>query len=59
MKDEVVATGRSDANIKETCTFGGLRISVGDELKTENSEVTCSCLTPPYLQCVREKHPEV
>lgn len=52
-KDEVVATGRSDASNKDACTFGNLRVSVGDELKTKGPEVTCSCLTPPYLQCVK------
>uniref|UniRef100_A0A336KIJ8 CSON010872 protein n=1 Tax=Culicoides sonorensis TaxID=179676 RepID=A0A336KIJ8_CULSO len=51
-KDKVVSTGRSDSN-RDACTFGKLKIPVGDELNIHDDKVTCSCLTPPHAQCVQ------
>jgi len=53
-KDEVIPTKRNEDG--EQCTFGKLKLFIGDELKSDEAKVTCHCVTPPYIQCIQERN---
>lgn len=55
-RDEVISQKRSTEG-KHFCTFGTLKLFVGDELKKLKSEnnVSCQCLTPPFIDCIHEQ----
>lgn len=62
-KDEIFP---KDANLIQTnanatddnmmCTFGTLKLSVGDKIKSEKYCVECGCSIPPMAHCVQNGH---
>lgn len=38
------------------CTFGTLKLSVGDKIKSEKYCVDCGCSIPPMAHCVQNGH---
>ncbi|XP_063698327.1 uncharacterized protein LOC134829248 [Culicoides brevitarsis] len=56
-KDQVLKKSLSANDETEHCTFGSLKVAVGDEAATESKETTCKCVVPPFVECVRQKHP--
>lgn len=36
-----------------TCQFGNLEIGVGGELNSYSDEITCKCVIPPFIECLK------
>lgn len=51
--DERIPNAKSTNESEHFCMFGKLKLNIGDELKTEENDETCTCVTPPFLQCIR------
>ncbi|KAK6621131.1 hypothetical protein RUM43_011437 [Polyplax serrata] len=54
-KDQVVPNlGKSPKTTTATCKFGDLEFQQHDELNTTEPDLSCKCLTPPYLTCTSQ-----
>lgn len=52
--DELLNEGRSSVETTEKCTFGNLKLNVGEVVKSRNKCDTCKCTVPPMLHCVKD-----
>lgn len=51
--DKVLA-GNGPIVDKSVCTFGALRLKVGDLLNSVNDPCTvCTCNIPPFVECIK------
>lgn len=52
-KDEIVPfLGKAAKTTEARCKFGDLEFQQYEELNTNDANVNCKCLTPPYLTCL-------
>ncbi|XP_063709743.1 uncharacterized protein LOC134838198 [Culicoides brevitarsis] len=54
-KDTVESKGKNGGESTHKCTFGALKLNVGEELNSSDKDVTCACVSPPFVQCVKSK----
>lgn len=38
------------------CTFGKLKLEIGEELNAERDGVSCKCEVPPHPHCIQKPH---
>uniref|UniRef100_U5EL88 Putative secreted protein n=1 Tax=Corethrella appendiculata TaxID=1370023 RepID=U5EL88_9DIPT len=57
-KDEIVSTGRtteSPPSAEQQCSFGKLRLNVGDIVKSNDKCDECKCVLPPSVYCIHKQ----
>lgn len=51
--DKVESKGKNVGESQHKCSFGSLKLNVGEELNNSDETVTCACVSPPFVQCVK------
>lgn len=59
-KDVLVraANPSSSAADQGTCSYGKIKMAIGDTIKTDDPCLECSCTAPPLAHCIRTIHTE-
>lgn len=57
--DSVIVEGRLDTDVeadpKMQCTFGKLKLNLGDSISSDDKCVSCKCTVPPMAHCIQSR----
>lgn len=53
--DKLDTKGKNDIESEHKCSFGTLKLNVGEGLNNSEEDVNCACVSPPFVQCVKSK----